>query len=100
MLGNLSTVLFISNACHHLLQQPNPSIISFIATFLQAEKTVQNISLYHLSIFRRLLAAISGLAVNKTFGYNASHWCIQGHNIFKNQAKENARLHDALSLAC
>ena len=46
MLGNnriagLFTVLFISNACHHLLQQPKPSILSFIATFAQAENCTE-----------------------------------------------------------
>ena len=49
-------------------------------------KTVQNIILYYLSILPRLSAAIIGLAVNKTLGYNANHWCMQGHNIFKNWA--------------
>ena len=42
MLGNnriagLFTVLFMSNACHNLLQQPKRSILSFITTFVQAE---------------------------------------------------------------
>ena len=46
MLGNnriagLFTVLFISNACNHLLQQPKPSILSFIATFVQAENCTE-----------------------------------------------------------
>ena len=36
-IAGLFTVLFISNACHNLLQQPKPSILSFIATFVQAE---------------------------------------------------------------
>ena len=75
MLGNnriagLFTVLFISNACHNLLQQPKPSILSFIATFVQP-RTVQNIVLYYLSIFPKLSAAIIGLIVNKILGYNA-----------------------------
>ena len=71
-IAGLFTVLFISNACQNLLQQPKPSIISFIATFFKP-KTVQNIIQYHLSIFPRLSAAIIGLAVNKTLGYNANH---------------------------
>ena len=37
----LFTVLFISNACHNLLQQPKPSILSFIATFVQAENCTE-----------------------------------------------------------
>ena len=69
-IAGLFTVLFISNACHNLLQQPKPSILSFIVTFVQAE-TVQNIVLYYLSIFPRLSAAIIGSTVNKILGYNA-----------------------------
>ena len=70
MLGNnriagLFTVLFISNVSHNLLQQPKPSILSFIATFVQAEN-VPNIVLYCLSTIQRLSAAIIGLTVNKT----------------------------------
>ena len=66
MLGNnriagLFTVLFISNACHNLLQQPKPrSILSFIATFVQAENCTEYGSV-----------AIIGLTVNKILGYNA-----------------------------
>ena len=77
MLGNnriagLFTVLFISNACHNVLQQPKPSILSLIATFVQAmPKTVQNIILYYLSILPRLSAAVIGLTVNKILGHNA-----------------------------
>ena len=36
-IAGLFIVLFISNACHHLLQQPKPSILSFIAYSVQAE---------------------------------------------------------------
>ena len=43
-------------------------------------KTVQNFVLYYLSIFPRLSAALIGLTVNKTFGNNASHWCMQRYN--------------------
>ena len=50
MLGNdriagLFSVLFISNACHNLLQQPKPSILSFIATFVQAEDCTEYCSI-------------------------------------------------------
>ena len=40
-IAGLFTVLFISNACHHVLQQPKPSILSFIATFVQAENCTE-----------------------------------------------------------
>ena len=88
-IAGLFTVLFKSNASHNLLQQPKPSILSFIATFVQAENCTEYIiiyvyiyvqNMYYLPIFPRLSAAIIGLTVNKTVGYNASHWCLQGHN--------------------
>ena len=40
-IAGLFTVLFISNACDNLLQQPKPSILSFIATFIQAENCTE-----------------------------------------------------------
>ena len=57
MLGNnriagLFTVLFISNACHNLLQQPKTSILSFIATFVQAENGTDFFSELFISIFQ------------------------------------------------
>ena len=75
MLGNnriagLFTVLFISNACHNLLQQPRPYILSFIATFVQAENCSEYCAVLFI-YFPRLSAAIIGLTVNKILGYNA-----------------------------
>ena len=59
----------------------NQSLLFFPPLLLLFKpKTVQDIVLYYLSIFPRLSAAIIGLTVNKTLGYNVSHWCLQGHN--------------------
>ena len=40
-IAGLFTVLFISYASHNLLQQPKPSILSFIATFAQVENCME-----------------------------------------------------------
>ena len=62
-------------------------------------KTVQNIVLYYLSIFPRLSAAIIGLTVNKTLGYNASHWCMQGHNtVLKVHSSDTSRYQERQQL--
>ena len=59
----------------------NQSLLFFpLLLLLFKPKTVQNIVLYHLSIFPRLSAAIIGQTVIKTLGCNASHWCMQEHN--------------------
>ena len=59
-------------------------------------KTVQNIVLYYLSIFPRLSAAIIGLTVNKTLGYNFFDALSSGqinYNSFSS-IKSSARIND------
>ena len=40
-MAGLFTVLLIRHASHNLLQQPKPSILSFIAAFVQAENCTE-----------------------------------------------------------
>ena len=72
MLGNnriagLFTVLFISNACHSLLQQPKPFILSFFATFVQAENCTEYCSV----LFIYFLKVIS---CNNRFNCQQNTW--------------------------
>ena len=77
--------------------QSLPFFPSLLLLFKQ--KTVQNIVLYYLSIFPRLSAAIIGLTVNKTLGYNASHWCMQGHNtVLKVHSSDTSRYQERQQL--
>ena len=74
----------VTISCSNQSRLFSPSLL-----LLFKPKTVQNVVPYYLSIFPRLSAAIIGLTVNKTLGYNVYIFIYIYYNFcqFKNDFK-------------